>query len=228
MIDLEQDTKLLYPKIETAFIRGDDSKFIKGEDVFEVNLDTEGKRWLEPGYVYSNPEFNEIATWDVTEKIHGFHVRVALVNRKLYFLGKTETTKLPEHLLKKLRFTFLEGELIRLFGGDDVCLYGVVSGVKIRNSLEAKFNLFDVNVSDSWLTFKEVLDVAEELNTNIVPYLGAMKIEEILKIVKSDPPLRRYSLLISEGIVARAKNDLKDPEGERLIFKLKHEDFKEK
>jgi ATP-dependent RNA circularization protein (DNA/RNA ligase family) len=166
--------------------------------------------------------------WDVTEKIHGFHVRVALVNRKLYFLGKTETTKLPEHLLKKLRFTVLEGELIRIFGGDDVCLYGVVSGVKIRNSLEAKFNLFDVKVADSWLTFKEVLAVAEELNTNIVPYLGTMKIEEILKIVKSDPLLRRYSLLISEGIVARSKNNLKDHEDERLMFKLKHEDFKEK
>jgi ATP-dependent RNA circularization protein (DNA/RNA ligase family) len=236
MLDLEENKRLLYPKIETAFIRGDDFKFIKGVDVMEENIDIEGKTWLEPGYAYRLQEFNEIASWQVTEKINGTNIRVALIDGKLHFWGKTEAAEIPKHLINKLNNLFNVDKLMEVFEGKDVCLYGEGYGAKIQEgkdggvqySKDAEFILFDVRVGDFWLSYPNIADVAEKLNIDVVPLLGKMTTQEIVKLVKNGFPSIIGDIPICEGIVAKSETGLMTRNGERVMYKLKHKDFKKK
>jgi ATP-dependent RNA circularization protein (DNA/RNA ligase family) len=236
MLDLEENTRLLYPKIETAFIRGDDFKFIKGVDVLEENIDIEGKTWLEPGYAYRLKEYNEISSWEVTEKINGTHVRVALVGGKIHFLGKTELSDFPTHLLHKLNTLFNADKLMEVFGGKDVCLYGEGYGARIQEgkdggshySKDAEFILYDVKIGDFWLSYENMGCIAESLDLDVVPLLGKMSTQEIVKLVKNGFPSIIGNVPICEGIVAKSETGLMTRNGERMMYKLKHKDFKKK
>jgi hypothetical protein len=220
MLTLEENTALLYPKILTAFERGDRYKFVQ-------NPDTQ----IMGGYQWCKPEFDEIKTFEVTQKIDGTNTRVVYKNGKVYFLGKTEeSTFLHEHILK-LESIFPVEKLKFVFGDKDVTLYGEFFGGKIQAgstvNQEEDFILFDVKIGDLWLLFKDIKDIAEKLNINVVPFIGLLNIDEIIEIAKNGYPSLIPTIPTPEGIIAKSASGLRFTDGERVMFKLKSKDFKQ-
>lgn len=231
MLTLEENKKLIYPKIETAFNRGKDFNFLKtihsnqDEACFPIpSLKNEY-------YVLRKPEFNCISQWEVTEKIDGTNVRIILKDQKLYFAGKTEKAELPNHLLEKLKTIFTEEKLLETFEGKDVTLYGEGFGAKIQGGVgekyshEAEFILFDIRIGNYWLLYNDLEKIASKLGINVVPLLGYFDMETIVKMVTDGFPSKMGDLPICEGIIAKTKLGLNDRNNDRIIFKLKHKDF---
>ncbi len=102
------------------------------------------------------------------------------------------------------------------------------------------FRLFDVLVGETWLRRKDVEDIASKLDIKTVPLIEGMTrggfgakwdLETIIRFVKEG----FYSYVadeegvsdhLAEGIVAFTAEPLYNNRGQRLMFKLKAEDFK--
>jgi len=96
-----------YPKINTIWKRDINNKIIEGD--------------------FSQPEFDAIKLWNISEKVDGMAIRVIWLQEPQYldFRGKTDDAIIPNELLLKLKelFTieklsnqFKESKDIRLFG----------------------------------------------------------------------------------------------------------------
>ena len=203
-----------YHKIDTLFERGED---------FVVNPDRLKKSVLAT-----------INTWDVTEKIDGTNIRVALAETgEIQFGGRTDAAQLPADLLMYLVKTFQQDSLRAAFWLDGVpqsaVLYGEGYGAGIQKGgtyrPDKAFILFDVLVGGKWWLDREAVDdVAAKLGIETVPYLGRMTLQEIVERVRS-PFTSRIGVAQAEGIVARPIETLFDKRHERVIIKLKTKDF---
>jgi hypothetical protein len=65
MLTFEENIELLYPKILTAFVRDERYKFVQNAD-----------NQIMGGYQWCKPEFDEIKTFEVTQKIDGTNTRL--------------------------------------------------------------------------------------------------------------------------------------------------------
>lgn len=218
MLTLEENTALLYPKILTAFVRDKNFNFAQNDATQIMG-----------GFQWCKSEFDEIKTFEVTQKIDGTNTRVVLKNGKVYFLGKTErSTFLPEHILK-LETIFSAEKLIEVFGGKDVTLYGELYGGNIQVgstvNQELDFILFDVKIGDSWLLYKNIEEIALKINIKVVPFLGLLTIDEIIDIAKNGYQSEIDTIPSPEGIVAKSTGGLRFGDGGRVMFKLKRKDF---
>jgi len=147
------------------------------------------------------------------------------------FGGKTKNAQMPSQLVTRLNDVFLP--LLPIFkeifeGG--ACLYGEGYGAKIQKGGEnykqyQDFILFDVKIGDWWLQRKDVEDVANKLNIDIVPIIGNGTLVEMVNKVKNGIT-SVWGDFQAEGIVARPKTELKTRKGHRLITKIKCKDFK--
>lgn len=84
--------------------------------------------------------------------------------------------------------------------------------------------LFDVKVGDWWLERNNVVDVAGKLDLDVVPFIGAGSLHDMVTVVR-DGFNSIWGDFIAEGIVARPRVELKTRSGHRIITKLKHKDF---
>ncbi len=225
---------LEYPKIETLFDRD--------PSTFKV---TESKIRL--------PEFENIKTWLVTEKIDGTNVRVIYAKGEnmvpmVLFGGHTDKAQMPTFLLEYLQKTFTVEKLKQAFPdlpthGENifsVTLCGEGYGAKIQKGggcyrqNSVSFRLFDVRVDQWWLEPENIADIACKLGVKTVPCLGSMTTTQAIEFIKSKPE----SLVVleegtytarpvrpMEGIVARTQPLMLRRNGERVIWKLKISDF---
>lgn len=145
-----------YPKIQSLFKRDKDNKFV-----------------IIPG-MYSEPIFEYIDRWTVSEKIHGMNIRVIYELKSAYtspdegeipteetlkFGGRTDNAQLPVFLYEKLMELFDKEKLREVFVKDNkstkVILFGEGYGNKIQKgggnyiSDGVDFALFDVYVFES-------------------------------------------------------------------------------
>jgi ATP-dependent RNA circularization protein (DNA/RNA ligase family) len=201
-----------YHKIQTVFKRDERGKIIVGE--------------------YSLPEFQYLASnkWTFTEKVDGTNIRVIWQDRAIRFGGKTDNAQMPTFLYDRLVQLFTPERMLTAFDCD-ACLYGEGFGAKIQkgggNYIQngVDFVLFDVRVGDWWLKREDVQEIATKLGITTVPLVGFGTLYEMVN--KAEAGFNSmWGDFKAEGIVARPCVELRARNGERIITKIKHKDFK--
>ena len=176
-----------------------------------------------------------IRDWDVTEKIDGTNIRVMLSESgEVSFGGRTNSAQIPGDLVQCLIRTFQQDRLKSAMWIDgtpvEAVLFGEGYGPGIQKGgglyrADKSFILFDVLVGGKWwLDHEAVSDVAQTLGIDTVPYLGRMKLDQIIELVRV-PFASKLGTATAEGIVARPIETLYDKRMNRIIIKLKTKDF---
>ena len=206
-----------YEKIETVFCR-----------------DTDGTKLLILND-FRNPtiEYLKDNVWAFTEKIDGTNIRVHWDGHKVEFGGRTDKAHIPAHLLDKLNELFRTTEAEELFeqtwGDNDVILFGEGYGPKIQNGGayrdDVSFILFDVLVGDNYQEREWVEKTAQMFGIDVVPIVLVGSIEDGVNYVMSHPKSTMGTSMM-EGVVGRPMVELRDRRGERVIVKIKWDDFK--
>lgn len=201
-----------YHKIQSIFKRDQ-----KGRFTSEFSLP-------EFAYLYYNH-------WVFDEKVDGTNVQVHWTGSQVYFGGRNDG---PQEVRPSLPI-FLYDKLVDIFKPSifndlpPLTLYGEGYGHRIQKGGDdyikddVSFILFDVFI-EKWQTRENVINIANKLGLNVVPYVGSGTLEEAVHLCKdgfesqlrSTPP---------EGIVIRPLVELQDRHGKRIITKLKLKDF---
>lgn len=206
-----------YNKIETVF-----------------NRDTEGtKRLILDSYRNETVEYLKDNVWQFTEKIDGTNIRVHWDGHNVEFGGRTDKAQIPNHLLTKLKELFGTLEIEELFeqtfGEKDVILFGEGYGAKIQNGGEYRsdvsFILFDVMINGNYQSREWVEKTAKMFNIDIVPIVLEGTVQDGIDYVMSHPNSTIGNAMM-EGVVGRPKVEVKDRYGNRVIVKIKWEDFR--
>lgn len=216
-----------YQKINTLFLR-DEKKVI-----------------IPSSFTCDEFEYLKDCKWECTEKIDGTNIRIYISREYdgeddwLYgvsFMGRTNNSTIPEHLNLKLQQIFYRVDWKTVFPslmpGDSVCLYGEGYGNKIQKgssyiSNDVNFILFDVRYNNWWLERKNCEDIANKCGIKIVPIVGYMTIPEAIDLVKKGfkSSISEDKNLIAEGLVLKTPQGLLSRDGNRIITKIKHNDF---
>ena len=206
-----------YEKIETVFCR-----------------DTDGtKRLILNDFRNPTIEYLKDNVWAFTEKIDGTNIRVHWDGHKVEFGGRTDKAQIPAHLLDKLNELFRTTESEELFeqtwGDKDVILFGEGYGPKIQNGGtyrdDVSFILFDVLVGDNYQEREWVEKTAQMFGIDVVPIVLVGSIEDGVNYVMSHPKSTMGTAMM-EGVVGRPMVELRDRRGDRVIVKIKWDDFK--
>lgn len=206
-----------YEKIETVFCR-----------------DTNGtKRLILNDYRNSTVAYLKDNMWVFTEKIDGTNIRVHWDGHKVEFGGRTDKAQIPGTLLGKLNEMFATSEAEELFeqtwGDKEVILFGEGYGPKIQSGGEYRsdvsFILFDVLVGDNYQEREWVEKTAQMFNIDVVPSVLTGTIQDGIDYVMKHPRSTMGTAMM-EGVVGRPMIELRDRRGERVIVKIKWEDFK--
>lgn len=206
-----------YNKIETLYKR-----------------DMEGtKKLLEGEFRNPTVEFLKDNIWQFTEKIDGTNIRVFWDGHEVSFAGRTDKAQIPAFLLSYLTETFKTSEAEQIFeekfGETPVMLFGEGYGPKIQKGHlyrnDVSFILFDVLICDNYQSRSTVEDIAKAFGIDIVPIIFEGTIQEAVDFVKKNPDSTMGTAKM-EGLVGRPKIELRDRCGNRVIVKIKWEDFK--
>lgn len=206
-----------YNKIETVF-----------------NRDIEGtKRLILGSYRNETVEYLKDNIWQFTEKIDGTNIRVHWDGHNVEFGGRTDKAQIPNHLLTKLKELFgtLEAEELfeQTFGEKDVILFGEGYGTKIQNGGEYRsdvsFILFDVMIGGNYQSREWVEQTAKMFSVDVVPIVLEGTIHDGIDYVMSHPHSTIGNAMM-EGVVGRPKVELNDRCGNRVIVKIKWDDFR--
>ena len=206
-----------YNKIETVF-----------------NRDIEGtKRLILGSYRNETVEYLKNNVWQFTEKIDGTNIRIHWDGHNVEFGGRTDKAQIPNHLLIKLKELFgtLESEELfeQTFGEKDVILFGEGYGAKIQNGGEYRsdvsFILFDVMINGNYQSREWVEQTAKMFGIDVVPIVLEGTIKDGIDYVMSHPHSTIGNAMM-EGVVGRPKVEMNDRCGNRVIVKIKWEDFR--
>lgn len=206
-----------YNKIETLYKR-----------------DMEGTKQLLEGE-FRNPtvEFLKDNLWQFTEKVDGTNISICWDGHTITFNGRTEKSQIPVHLLDYLLATFKTNEVEQIFeekfGETPVILFGEGYGPKIQKGggnyrSDVSFILFDVFISGNYQSRATIEDVAKALGIDVVPIIFEGTLQEGVDFVKTRPK-STMGTADMEGLVGRPKVELRDRCGNRVIVKIKVEDF---
>jgi len=220
-----------YPKINTLWKREYSGK---------------NKGCIIPGE-YSEPEFESINKWTVTEKIDGTNTRIIferivvedvvedIVVPTLRFAGRTDKAEMLPQLKGVLENYFKKDMFEEIFpDASNVILFGEGFGKKIQEPHGKMyipdgndFILFDVWVDGWWLERDSVKDIADKFGIKTVPFLGIKTIDEIVELVqKKELSLVSTTPQIVEGYVCTSYPMMRYRFHNRPIrFKLKVSDY---
>lgn len=208
-----------YHKIQTVYKRDPETKF---RTLLEGDYSLE-----EFGYLKDN-------LWTFTEKVDGTNIRVMYDGNKISFGGKTDKAQIPTFLMDKLqsRFSTKVSKFAEKFGAEpiEVCLYGEGYGAKIQKGggnyrQDQDFVLFDVKIGHWWLKREDVEDIAKFFEIDAVPIIGEGTLSDMVEVTQKGFN-SIWGDFIAEGIIARPKVELIGRNGNRIITKIKHKDFK--
>lgn len=174
-----------------------------------------------------------------------FNVRIA---------GKTDNAQIPKNLLKHMQEKYPDEKVLAALGleefipideweehkwnsYDDIpniyTIYGEGYGEGIQSGgwyIKGgnEFIVFDVKVNDLYLKTDARDEIATKLGAPIVPLKGYFTIDEAIDYVRKgfrSEVAENPEVKMAEGLVLRTDLGLKDRMGERLIVKIKYEDF---
>ena len=199
-----------YEKIETIYAR-----------------DIEGTKKLIPGkFRNETVEFLKDNKWVWTEKVDGTNIRVLWDGHSVTFGGRTERAQIPAPLVNRLN---------ELFGGEQNAqvfeqMFGEGYGAKIQNGGSyipdgVDFIMFDMLINDNYQSRENVEGCAKALGIKVVPIVGEGTLGEAVEFVKGHPQSTMGSCEM-EGVVCRPAVEMRDRCGNRMIVKIKWNDFK--
>ena len=206
-----------YEKIDTVF-----------------NRDTTGTKqlilnsWRDPVVEYLRNNL-----WLFTEKVDGTNIRIHWDGHQVEFGGRTDRAQIPDFLLEKLRSMFGTAEAEELFeqtwGEKEVFLFGEGYGPKIQSGgdyrADVSFILFDVLVGDNYQEREWVEKTAEMFGIDVVPVVLTGTIQDRIDFVMRHPASTMGTAMM-EGVVGRPAVEMRDRRGNRVIVKIKWDDFK--
>ena len=211
-----------YHKIDTIFQR-----------------DIEGTKKLMEGTFRSEAvQFLANNMWTWTEKVDGTNIRVFWDGHKVTFGGRTDKAQIPAALVNKLNEYFggeTNAQLFeQTFGEREVMICGEGYGAKINgggtymeDGTSVDFVMFDLKIGANWQSRESVEQCAETFGVSVVPIVGVGNLYEAVEYIKSHPMSalgpKTHEM---EGIVCRPIIELNDRSHNRLIVKIKWEDFK--
>ena len=208
-----------YNKIETIYARD-----INGT-----------KKLIEGEFRSETVAFLKDNQWEWTEKVDGTNIRVYWDGHSVTFGGRTERAQLPAPLVNRLNVLFGGEENAQMFeqtfGDKEVILFGEGYGRKIQSVGSAyipdggDFILFDVMIGDNYQNREWVEHTAVEFGVTAVPIVGCGTLAQAVEYVKGHPK-SKIGTCEMEGIVCRPEVELRDRRGERVIVKIKWNDFK--
>lgn len=209
-----------YEKIETIFAR-----------------DMNGTKKLIPGeYRNETIEFLRDVPWIWTEKVDGTNIRVLWDGHTVTFGGRTDRASIPAPLVNRLNELF-GGEqnaqvFEQMFGDREVILFGEGYGDKIQAvgknyiPVGVDFIVFDVLIGSYYQPRENVEGIAKAFGVKTVPVVGQGTLEQAVEYVKGEPlSVIAQQPVAMEGIVCRPAVELRDRCGNRLIVKIKRNDF---
>ena len=185
--------------------------------------------------VYREPELELLkdVMWTFTEKVDGTNIRVIWDGHTVVFGGRTDNAQIPSHLVTKLNELFMgtrmEQIFEQVFGESRAILFGEGYGAKIQKgggnySDSQEFVLFDVKVAGLYLSRENVEDVALKFTLEVVPIVLKGKLQDGVDLVKKGLD-SQWGNFTAEGLVAKPSTDLFNRRGERILTKIKYEDF---
>jgi hypothetical protein len=190
---------------------------------------------------YTRPEFAIINSWDVTEKVDGTNVRLVfhrVFNGSYDIYGRTDNAQFTftqEDYLENY-CDMIRSKVLELLNGhniDTLTIYGELYGPKIQSggnySDSIHFRAFDMLVNNNvWLAPDSVRENTKFLGVDDVPFLGVMLTEDIVSMVADGfkSTFAKNRDYVAEGVIAKPIYNLYDQRGNRVVFKLKHEDLK--
>jgi len=186
--------------------------------------------------VYREPEFELLKDieWTFTEKVDGTNIRIIWDGHNVVFGGRTDNAHIPNHLVNELNNLFMgtrmEQVFEQVFGESKAILYGEGYGAKIQKgggnySEKQEFVLFDVKISDIYLERENVEDIANKFDIKIVPIIAKGNLQTGVDLVKAGLN-SQWGEFEAEGLVAKPSTELLNRKGERIITKIKAEDFR--
>ena len=200
--------------------------------VFKRDVLTNYKTLILEEYATDEIEYLKDNKWIFTEKVDGTNIRIMFQDGKIKFGGKTDRAQIPNQLVNRLNEKILPllDRFIEIFNDAEVCLYTEGFGAKIQKGggnyrADQDFVLFDIKIGHWWLKREDVEDIASKLNIDIVPIIGSGTLKELVEYVKTGFD-SKWGKFLAEGIVARPETELIARNGDRIITKLKHKDFR--
>lgn len=209
-------------------------EYHKIETLFERDMEG-NKKLIEGKYRNECVEYLKNNDWIFTEKVDGTNIRIYWDGHKVTFGGRTDNAQIPTQLINKLAELFqgtVNEELFeQKFGANEVMLFGEGYGAGIQKGggdyIDDKgFILFDVMVGDIFLARENIEKIAKSFNLEVVPVHLVSDIQTAVDYVKSEP-LSKVGKCVKkiEGVVGTPKARLVDFRGNRIIVKVKVEDF---
>lgn len=187
---------------------------------------------------YARPEFEYLKdnVWEWTEKIDGTNIRVIWKHDigVLSFRGRTDNAQIPAKLIDRLQELFRPDDFDARFQESDVVLYGEGFGAGIQKGGKrylpdsVDFILFDVLVEHGgqwWLNRPDVDDVADRFGIKSVSVVGQGPLIDAVAMARGGFR-SAFGDFLAEGLVLRPQTQLFCRTGERIITKVKHNDFK--
>lgn len=182
-----------------------------------------------------------------TDKLIGirFEIRIA---------GKTDNAQIPKNLLKHMQEKYTNEKIFTALGlkefipiekwedykwnsYEDIpnmyTIYGEGYGEGIQSGgwyIKGgnEFIVFDVKVNELYLKTDARDEIANKLGAPVVPFIGYFTLDEAIEFVRKgfrSQVAENPEAKMAEGLVLRTDLGLKDRMGERLIVKIKYEDF---
>lgn len=175
-------------------------------------------------------------TWVFTEKVDGTNIRVYWDGHKVQFNGRTDNAQLHPDLWKYLNDRFCTPEIEQIFeqtfGEKEVYLFGEGYGAGIQKGggyrQDKGFILFDVQIGGVYLKYEDLKGLADIFGVDVVPVLLEGSVSDAVDYVIDN----KFSSIGDgtqplEGVVGRLKEEMFDRFGNRMIVKIKREDFKD-
>jgi hypothetical protein len=211
-----------YHKIETVFQR-----------------DIEGtKKLIEGLYRNETVRYLKDNCWEWTEKIDGTNTRIYWDGHQVSFGGRTDKAQMPVPLMNKLQEYFggeTNAQLFeQTFGEREVIIFGEGYGAKIQNGgsyvddgKSVDFIMFDLMIGENYQDRESVERCATTFGVKTVPIVGRGDLESAVEFIKFHPMSQLGpGTHEMEGIVCRPMIELNDRCHNRVIVKIKWEDFK--
>lgn len=244
-----------YQKINTIFMRDTKNVIMPYESFTEPEFEyLRGLKWRASEKIDGTNmriEVTKVPVWD--DGIEGRTING--VEFKVRIAGKTDNAQIPKNLLKHMQEKYPDEKVLAALGlkefipveewenehnwltyeqiPNTYTIYGEGYGEGIQSGgwyIKGgnEFIVFDVKVNDIYLKTDARDEIATKLGAPIVPFIGYFTLDEAITFVRKGFRSRvaqNPDAKMAEGLVLRTDLGLRNRMGNRLIVKIKYEDF---
>jgi hypothetical protein len=186
---------------------------------------------------YSCDEFAYLSKneWIGEEKIDGMNVVIWAdhPNKTIMIMGRNLQPTVPKQLTDRINNVITYEILIEHFQEMPAIIYGEGCGYKIQagghkyvsGSTLQDLIIFDIRVGHTWLKRLDVVSIANELGFRASSEIFKGTLEEASKAAKEGIKSSYGDDFMAEGLVLRPAVSMLDRRANRIITKVKTEDF---